>query len=142
MGFIDEVGVTPNAEIKEFMAFAFYGLDIILSAAYLIILPFVDIEKKMDFINAELLRRRKQECLDKGLTWVDPKEQERLEIIQQETEYEANRIKDLKAKCEKKGLNFEEENNKYLEKKAAKEAKLKEKEEAKEAKKKEKKSQK
>ena len=149
MGFIDEVGVTPNAEIKEFMAFAFYGLDIILSVAYLIILPFVDIEKKMDFINAELLRRRKQECLDKGLTWVDPEEQERLELIQQETEYEANRIKDLKAKCEKKGLNFEEENNKYLEKKAAKEAKLKEKEEAKkakqeakEAKKKEKKSQK
>ena len=50
MGFIDEVGVTPSAEIKEFMAFAFYGLDIILSAAYLIILPFVNIEKKMDFI--------------------------------------------------------------------------------------------
>ena len=85
----------------------------------------------------------------KGLTWVDPEEQERLELIQQETEYEASRIKDLKAKCEKKGLNFEEENIKYLEKKAAKEAKLKEKEEAKKAKqaakeanKKEKKSQK
>ena len=38
---------------------------------------------------------------------------------------EENRIADLKAVCEKKGLDFEAENQKYLDKLAAKQARKK-----------------
>ena len=134
MGFIDAPGVTPSKEIIEYMGHVFYGFDLGLSALYLIILPFVTVEKKMDFINAELLRRRKVECLEHGEIWIEPDEKERLEKIEQERVYEENRIKDLKDKCEKKGLDFDTENNKYLAKKAAKEEKERLKKEKKEAK--------
>ena len=36
------------------MTMAFYLFDIILATAYLILLPFVDVEKKLPQINAEL----------------------------------------------------------------------------------------
>ena len=86
-------------------------------------------------MNLELLRREKQKTIDAGKVWIEPAERERLEDIEAKKTLEENRIKDLKARCERKGLNFEEENAKYLEKlkikEEKKEAKLKKKEEAK-----------
>ena len=52
--------------------------------------------------------------------------QEELERLEREEAIrltEENRIKDLKEKCAKKGLDFEKENAKYLAKVAKKEAK-------------------
>ena len=59
-----------------------------------------------------------------GLEYIPADELERREIELQKAEEEAARITDLKAKCEKKGLDFEAENKKYLDKVAAKEARL------------------
>ena len=47
---------------------------------------------------------------------------------------EENRVKELKAKCEKKGLDFETENNKYLAIRAERERKWEAKQAAKKAK--------
>ena len=123
MGFTDVEGVTPNQNVLNFMSLSFYGFDILMAILSLIILPFVNVEKKIGFINEELLRRSKQECLDKGLVWIPPEEKKKIEEEQARISLEKNRIKDLKAKCEKKGLDFETENNKYLEKVHAKEEK-------------------
>ena len=89
----------------------------------LILLPFVDVEKKLPEINAELLRRKKEAVLTKGEEWIEPEEQERLEKEKLEAEHEANRIADLRERCEKRGLDFETENAKYLAKQAEKKAK-------------------
>ena len=43
--------------------------------------------------------------------------------MQQQKEAEENRIKELKEYCQKKGLDFDTENQKYLDKKARKDAK-------------------
>lgn len=123
LGFVDVAGVIPNDEVKTFMTLAFYLFDIILAAAFIILLPFVDVEKKMPEITAELLRRKKEAVLAKGEEWIEPEEQDRLEKEQEEKEFEENRIKDLKERCAKKGLDFETENQKYLVKKAEKEQK-------------------
>ena len=77
----------------------------------------------MPEISAELLRRKREAVLAKGEEWIEPEELDRLEAERDEREYEENRIKDLKALCEKKGLNFEAENAKYLAAKAKKEQK-------------------
>ena len=46
-------------------------------------------------------------------------------------EREANRVQDLKDRCARKGLDFETENRKYLEKEAKKQAKKQSKQEKK-----------
>ena len=136
MGFVDNLDVMPDPSenIKDFMALSFYLFDIILGAAMIILLPFVNVEKKLPTINAELLRRKKEAVIEKGGTWIEPEEQDRLEREQAEKEHEENRIADLKDYCAKKGLDFETENNKYLAAKAEKERKWEAKQAAKKAK--------
>lgn len=123
LGFVDVEGVIPGTEITNFMTMAFYLFDIILAIAYLVLLPFVDVEKKLPEINAELLRRKKEAVLAKGQAWVEPEEQARLEKEQAAAEREANRIADLKAHCKRKGLDFNTENARYLRKVDQKQAK-------------------
>ena len=65
------------------------------------------------------------EVLARGETWIEPTEQERLDAEEAERIHEENRIADLKAKCARKGLDFDTENAKYLEKQAKKAAKKK-----------------
>ena len=85
-----------------------------------ILLPFVDVEKKLPEINAELLRRKKEAVLARGEEWIDPAEAERIEQEKADALREENRIADLKARCAKKGLDFDTENAKFLAKHAKK----------------------
>ncbi len=119
-GFVDAPGVVPSADVLGFFNFAFYALDILMCAAYVIVLPFVDVEKQLPQINSELTRRRREAVLARGGQWVEPEEQERLEREALMAQAEEERIADLKERCARKGLNFEEENARYLEKKAGK----------------------
>lgn len=123
LGFVDMDGVIPGDSVIHFMALAFYVFDIVLAAAYLVLLPFVDVEKKIPEISEELLNRKKQAVLAAGGEWIDPEEQKRLEQEEAEAEREQYRILDLKARCEKKCLDFDTENQKYLEKQKKKEEK-------------------
>lgn len=123
LGFVDVAGVIPSDEVKAFMTLSFYLFDIILATAFIILLPFVDVEKKMPEITAELLHRKKEAVLAKGEEWIEPEEQDRLEQEREAKELEENRIADLRARCAKKGLDFETENAKYLAKQAEKERK-------------------
>ena len=136
MNFIDNLEIMPDPaqNIKDFMTLCFYLFDIILSATVIILLPFVNVEKKLPKINAELLRRKKEAVLARGGTWIEPEEQDRIEREQAAKEHEENRIADLKELCAKKGLDFETENNKYLAAEAGKQRKREEKEAAKKAK--------
>lgn len=123
LGFVDAVGVAASPEVMKFMTMAFYLFDIIMAVMYLVLLPFMDVEKHLPKMNAELTRRRKEAVLARGEEWVDPEELERREQEKLEAEAEENRIADLKEHCRKKGLDFDTENQKYLAKKAKKKAK-------------------
>ena len=120
MGFVDVEGIMPSVEVTNFMTLSFYLFDAILAAVVVILLPFVDVEKKLPEINAELLRRKKEAVLARGEEWIDPAEAERIEQEKADAIREENRIADLKAKCAKKGLDFDAENAKYLAKQAKK----------------------
>lgn len=127
LGFVDVEGIIPSVEVTNFMTLSFYLFDAILAAVVVILLPFVDVEKKLPEINAELLRRKKEAVLARGEEWIDPEEQERLDAEHADAQREANRIADLKAHCQKKGLDFDTENAKYLAKQEAKRRKAKQK---------------
>lgn len=120
MGFVDVEGIMPSVEVTNFMTLSFYLFDAILAAVVVVLLPFVDVEKKLPEINAELLRRKKEAVLARGEEWIDPVELERIEQEKAAVIREENRIADLKAKCAKKGLDFDTENAKYLAKQAKK----------------------
>lgn len=120
MGFVDVEGIMPSVEVTNFMTMSFYMFDAILAAVVVILLPFVDVEKKLPEINAELLRRKKEAVLGRGEEWIDPAEMDRIEQEKAAVLREENRIADLKAKCAKKGLDFDTENAKYLAKQAKK----------------------
>lgn len=134
LGFADGEGIMASETVMKFMTGSFYLCDIIVAVAGLAILPLVDVEKKLPEINAELERRRKEAVLARGEEWVSPEEQRKREEEAFEREHEENRIADLRERCQKKGLDFDTENQKYLTKKAEKEAKWLAKQEAKRAK--------
>jgi hypothetical protein len=123
LGFVDVEGVVPSSAVTSFMTLAFYLFDIILATAYLVLLPFVDVEKKLPTINKELMERKKQAALARGEEWIDPMEQARLEKEAADVQREENRIHDLKEYCDRKGLDFAVENKKYLQKLAEKQKK-------------------
>ena len=136
MGFTDDITIMPDPaqNIKDFMSMCFYLPDIVISVVVLVSLPFVNVEKKMPEISAELLRRKKEAVLARGEVWIEPEEQDRLEREQAERESEANRIADLKELCARKGLDFDTENAKYLTAQEEKRRKQEEKQAAKRAK--------
>ena len=122
-GFVDVEGVLPNAGVTGFMTLSFYLFDIIHALVVLALLPFVDVEKKLPVISADLLERKKQAVLARGETWIEPEELSRMEAEQAAVLAEENRIHDLREHCQKKALDFDAENQKYLDKQAVKQAK-------------------
>ena len=117
------LGVSIIGAVQTILYAPFAGGDLICATVYLILLPFVDVEKKMPRINQELLDRKKQAVLAQGGEWIEPEELERREREALAAQHEADRIADLKALCQRKGLDFDTENQKYLDRQAKKEAK-------------------
>lgn len=112
-----------NQAVENWMLFSYYGAYAIFAIIVFGVCIFFDLEKKMPQIQADLKERRKQAILARGEEWVDEEELERLEKEEAIRLTEENRIKDLKEKCARKGLDFDKENAKYLAKIAKKEAK-------------------
>lgn len=119
LGFDATLSVQP-AGVQSWITFVFFGFDLLLSAVWVIILFFMDIEEQLPHVTAELEERKKQAMLARGEEWVDPDEMERREREEQLKLDEENRIADLKARCDRQGLDFDTENEKYLKKAAEK----------------------
>ena len=109
-----------NQAVENWMLFSYYGAYAIFAIIVFAVCVFFDLEKRMPQIQADLKERRKQAVLARGEEWIDEDEMECLKREEALRIAEENRIADLKAKCAKKGLDFDTENRKYLEKVAKK----------------------
>ncbi len=128
-----EIGMTEEgiklfadqpAAATGWINFSYQGAIGLTALMFVILfLFFFDIDKQMPKVSQALVERKKAECAAKGIEYISPEEQQRAEIAKQQAEAEEVRIRELKEKCARNGLNFEEENKRYLEKKAAKAAK-------------------
>ncbi len=112
---------TQNAAVNNWILFAYYGAYAVLAVIIFVVCIFFDVEKKLPEIHKELRARAKKAAEDRGEVYVSPEEQDRLEMEAAAREMETARIAELKEKCVRKGLDFEAENRKYLEKHAKKE---------------------
>ena len=84
---------------------------------------FNDVGEQIPQISKDIEERHRREAAARGEVYVFPEEKAAAEQIENDRIAEENRIAELKAKCAKKGLSFEEEEAKYQAKLAAKKAK-------------------
>ncbi len=124
--------VEQNAAVKNYFVWNYQGIYAIGMIIIFVLFLFYKVEKEMPRIQADITARHKAEAERAGIEWISPEEQAEREQIENDRIAEENRIRELKAKCAKKGLSVEEEEAKYQEKIAEKKAR----EEAKKAKKK------
>ncbi len=120
----------PDA-MKTFFSWCFVGIPMIGYLIGSLLMLRYDVEEKIPQISADITARHRAEAEARGEKYISPEEKAAIEIAEQERKAEENRIKELKSKCAKKGLNFAEEEAKYQ----AKLAEAKAKAEAKAAKK-------
>ena len=62
------------------------------------------------------MQRKKELAIANGEEWIDPVEAAKIEEEENKQLEEQERVEKLKFKCAKKGLDFEIENQKYLDK--------------------------
>ena len=122
--------ITQPESVQLFFKMCFGGIPACGYFLMAILLFGFGVEKMIPKISEELVQRRKDEAAARGEVYLSPEEKAALEQEENDRIAEEKRIEELKAKCEKKGLNFEEEEAKYQAKLAAAKAK----EEAKKAK--------
>ena len=84
---------------------------------------FNDVGEKIPQISKDIQERHRAAAEARGEVYVSPEEKAAMEQIENDRIAEENRIAELKAKCEKKGLNFDEEEDKYQAKLAEQKAK-------------------
>ena len=117
-----QVIMQPDA-VRTFFSWCFVGIPMIGYLALSLIMMRYDVEAMIPQITADITARRKAEAEARGEVYISAEEKAEAEQAEQDRIAEENRIKELKAKCEKKGLSFEEEDAKYRAKLAAKAAK-------------------
>lgn len=116
----DGTWVAQSAAVQNFFIFGFFGVEAIAHALIALLLLFFGVEKMIPQINKQIRARQKAASLARGEEWREPEEEARLEQEEMERKAEEERKNDLRAWCEKRGFNFEEEEAKYQRKREAK----------------------
>ena len=114
MGYDASLTVQPGSA-QTGMVIVYLCMDMIGFVISIAALWGMNVEKYLEEDKQTILERQKAAVLAEGGVWTDPEERERLEQEKADREAEEERIKELKARCRKEGLDFEEENKKYLE---------------------------
>ncbi len=119
--------VVQTEAAKNVITFCFVGLETITGVILAVLLVFLSVEKTVARKQALIRERQKATAEARGETWIEPEVRAAEEQVKMDEEAEVIFRQDLKAKCEKKGLNYEEELNKHIAKVEAAKAKAEEK---------------
>ena len=95
------------------LAFAYLGVDVIAFLVSILLLWRMDVEKYVSEDQRAIVQRQKAAVLAEGGVWVEPEERARLEQEEADRKAEEERIRELQALCQRKGLDFEAEERKY-----------------------------
>lgn len=112
-----------NMTTQNFITFAYIGVPMIALAAMALIMVFFKVEDKLPMVHETLTAKRKAEAEARGEVYYSIEEKAAMEQAENDRIAEENRIKELRARCEKKGLDFTAEEAKYQARLAAKKAK-------------------
>ena len=127
--------ITPAENQKLVHTILSYGVEGVCYLVMGIMFIFMNVEKFTKLDNKAIHADQKAECEANGKVWVTPEERTKQEEEENARLVEEARVAELKSVCAKKGLNFDEENAKYIAQKAVKDKEAAEKKAADEAKK-------
>ena len=122
-GGVEQVIHQPES-IRIFFIVCFVGVPMLGYLLGALLQKFFDVEEKMPQIQADIVARHRALVEEAGGVYVSPEEKAAKEQEEQEKISEQKRIEELKARCAKKGLKFDEEEAKYQAKLAAQKAKM------------------
>ncbi len=123
----------PDA-VKNVITFCFVGLEVFTGVILAGLLLFLTIEKTVERKQKLIRERAKADCEARGEEWIEPEIRAAQEQAQLDEEAEEIFRKELKAKCEKKGWNYEEKLAEHIAKVEAAKSKAEQKRIAAEAK--------
>lgn len=109
-----------NDGTKWIFIISFLGVETVAYALLVLFLSFLRVEKHIEEDHTIILDRQKEAVIAAGGTWIDPKDREKIEQRLEEEKAEDARKLELMQYCFKKGLDFEEEEEKYQRKHAQK----------------------
>lgn len=115
--------VAQSAGVQNFMTACVALVPAVCFIIILVCTYLFKVEDQMPQISADIAARHKAEAEARGEVYLSPEEKAAIEQEKEDRIAEEKRIEELKEKCARKGLSFEEENAKYKAKLAAKEAK-------------------
>ena len=95
----------PDA-MKTFFSWCFVGIPMIGYLIGSLLMLRYDVEEKIPQISADITARHRAEAEARGEIYYSAEEKAAMELAEQEKKAEENRIKELKAKCQKQGLDF------------------------------------
>ncbi len=116
--------------VKNTITFFFVGLEAITGLICALLIAFITVEKRIQKKQLQIKEFEKAGVEANGGVYVDPEVLAKEENEKFEAEFEENFLKNLEAKCQKKGMDFETEKQKHLDQKAQKKEKTRLKKEA------------
>lgn len=109
--------VTSAGTNTQASSICYIWIECIVYAALCILMMFNNVEKYSAEDRQTILDNQKKAALAAGIEWIEPAERMRLEQEEADRIAEEAKIAELKAKCDKKGLDFQTELAKYQRKK-------------------------
>lgn len=125
----------PDA-VQWFFKMCFAGIPAIGYLIMSLLMLRFDVEELIPQISSDLTERRKAEAAARGEVYLSPEEKAQIEQQENDRIAEEKRLEELRERCAKKRLNFEEEEAKYQRKLAERRVKQEAREKAKASKRK------
>ncbi len=114
--------IQQSESVINMLAVSYIWVETAAYAVCAVLMVFFAVEKNLKKDQETIMERQKAEALAAGEEWIEPAERLRREEEEAERLAEEARKAELKARCEKKGLSYEEEEAKYEAKMAEKQA--------------------
>ena len=105
--------VEQSQTVRNYFIFGYQGLSGLAMIVLFVLFWFFDVEKHLPRIQADIVARHRAEAESKGVEWFSSEELAEREQEEQDRLAEENRIRELKAKCARKGLDYDTEEAKY-----------------------------
>ena len=127
-------GISGSGTNAAAVSVSYIWIETIAYGLCAVLMIFFAVEKGLPDDQAAIKQRQKEEAIANGEEWIEPEERLRREEAESDRLAEEARKAELKARCERKGLSFEEEEAKYQAALAEKRRKAEEKKRAREEK--------
>ncbi len=124
----DPSASVQNDSVQTMLALCYLGMELICYAVIVILMVFLNVEKFVAKDQQTILEHQKAAVLAAGGEWIEPAERLRREQEEADRLAEEARREELRARCARKGLDFDAEEAKYQAKQELKAHKARERE--------------